>query len=292
VTPPASSPAARLAQLVPAIVAGTAFGCADVMTKIALQDHAGVLTFASLRGMVGVTLLYALLKIGETPVPLTPRARWLSIGMGVIFACNTFCLFSAIQTVEVPIAILTYFAYPLLTGLAAAALGVEKLGMRGALAAAAAFLGLALMIGAHPGGVVPAGVAFALLASCCQTSILLVTRTKLAGADARWISLYTLATTTAIFILIALAWWSPEPPQTPLGWSALIGSGAAAAVALRALLYSTSRIGPFRTALFMNLEPLLATIGSAIFLSEVITPLQALGGTVMIAALIAFQMRR
>jgi drug/metabolite transporter (DMT)-like permease len=214
------------------------------------------------------------------------------MGMGVIFACNTFCLFSAIRTVEVPIAILTYFAYPLLTGLAAAALGVEKLGMRGALTAAVAFLGLALMIGAHPSGVVPLGIAFALAASCCQTSILLMTRTKLAGADPRLVSLYTLATTTAIFILIESAWWNPQPPQTPLGWSALVGSGAAAAVALRALLYSTSRIGPFRTALFMNLEPLLATIGSAVVLGEMITPLQALGGAVMIGALVAFQMRR
>jgi drug/metabolite transporter (DMT)-like permease len=55
---------------------------------------------------------------------------------------------------------------------------------------------------------------------------------------------------------------------------------------------STVRIGPFRTALFMNLEPLLATIGSALFLGEVVTPLQALGGAVMIAALMAFQLRR
>jgi drug/metabolite transporter (DMT)-like permease len=51
-------------------------------------------------------------------------------------------------------------------------------------------------------------------------------------------------------------------------------------------------IGPFRTALLMNLEPLLATIGSAIFLGEAVTPLQAVGGAVMIAALVMFQLRR
>jgi len=51
-------------------------------------------------------------------------------------------------------------------------------------------------------------------------------------------------------------------------------------IAVLMIFISTARIGPFRTALFMNLEPLLATIGSAIFLNEVITPLQALGGSV------------
>jgi drug/metabolite transporter (DMT)-like permease len=39
----------------------------------------------------------------------------------------------------------------------------------------------------------------------------------------------------------------------------------------------------------MNRKPLLATIGSAILLGEVITPLQALSGAVMIAALVVFQ---
>jgi drug/metabolite transporter (DMT)-like permease len=52
------------------------------------------------------------------------------------------------------------------------------------------------------------------------------------------------------------------------------------------------RIGPFRTALFMNLEPLLTAIGSAFVLGEVLTPLQALGGGGMLAALVMFQLRR
>jgi len=55
---------------------------------------------------------------------------------------------------------------------------------------------------------------------------------------------------------------------------------------------SVGRIGPFRTALFMNLEPLLAAILGVVVLGEVLTPLQMLGGAVMIIALVAFQMRR
>jgi drug/metabolite transporter (DMT)-like permease len=38
----------------------------------------------------------------------------------------------AIRIITVPVAILTYFIYPLLTGLAAAATGIEKLTWRGA----------------------------------------------------------------------------------------------------------------------------------------------------------------
>jgi drug/metabolite transporter (DMT)-like permease len=42
----------------------------------------------------------------------------------------------------------------------------------------------------------------------------------------------------------------------------------------------------------MNLEPPLTVVGSALFLGDVITPLQACGAAVMIAALVAFQLRR
>jgi drug/metabolite transporter (DMT)-like permease len=42
----------------------------------------------------------------------------------------------------------------------------------------------------------------------------------------------------------------------------------------------------------MNLEPMVATLGSALVLGEVITPLQTLGAAVMIGALVVFQARR
>ena len=68
--------------------------------------------------------------IGATPKPLTTPARHLSLFIGLLFAGNVFFLFKAIEAMEVPLAILTYFTYPLLTGLAAAAFGIERLGAR------------------------------------------------------------------------------------------------------------------------------------------------------------------
>jgi len=71
-----------------------------------------------------------------------------------------------------------------------------------------------------------------------------------------------------------------------------LGISAGVTTGLLGVFASTVRIGPFRTALFMNLEPLLTTVGSALFLAEVLTPLQTLGGAVMLAALVMFQLRR
>jgi hypothetical protein len=109
-------------------------------------------------------------------VAYTSRQRWIALGVGVLFAGIVFGLFKAIELVTVPVAILSYFIYPLLTGIIGALIGIDKLGWRGAAAAIVAFCGLALIVGAQPGTVALSGVAFALGAGCLRTAVLLIAR--------------------------------------------------------------------------------------------------------------------
>src|SRR5215470_10655868 len=276
----------------PVLLGATSFACADVLSKIVLKAGADVLTMSAVRGALGLAMLFVWLRLFPPTGAFSPRARWISLGLGLLFAGNVFLLFKSIEQIEVPVAILTYFVYPLLTGLAAAATGLEKLSWRGVVAAVVAFLGLALMIGAHPQGLALAGILAALAAACCRVVLLLTTRALLQNADARMITWYSMLSSTALFVVIVLATRNWQPPATAAGWIAMVALGVAVTGGILGVFASTARIGPFRTALFMNLEPLLATIGSALFLHEIITPLQALGGAAMIAALVAFQLRR
>ena len=155
------------------------------------------------------------------------------------------------------------------------------------LCAIVAFCGLALLIEAHPAGSAVVGVAYAVGAAGCRTAVLLVTRAYLVGADAR---LTTLAS-TAIFLVASFAQQAWNLPHSGLAWTYLV----ALSFAMTAILFiflSTVRIGAFRTAVIMHLEPLTATILSALMLGQVITPVQALGMIIMLAGLIAFQVWR
>jgi probable blue pigment (indigoidine) exporter len=287
-TPRAGS---RLAQIGPALLGASSFACADVLSKVVLNAGADVLTLSAIRGVLGVAILYGWLRFNPRP-DFPPRAKWIALGLGVLFAGNVFLLFKAFETVTVPIAIITYFVYPLLTGLAAAATGLEKITWRGAVAALVAFLGLMLTIGAHPTALAVVGILAALAAAVCRVVMLLVTRATLQGTDALQITWYSMISSTMLFVAAALVAWHFQPPATTLGWVCLVALSVAIMMGILGVFSSTGRIGPFRTALFMNLEPLLVTIGSALFLGEFITPLQAFGGAVMIAALVAFQLRR
>ena len=287
-----STPHSGPAQIGPAVLGASSFACADVLSKVVLLDGADALTMSVLRAVLGVAFLFAWLKLAPPRGAFTARATWVSLGIGVLFAGNVFLLFKAFEVVEVPIAILTYFVYPLLTGLVAAASGLERVTWRGAAAAVAAFLGLALMIGAHPTTLATVGIVAALGAALCRVVILLVTRALLSGAEPLRITWYSLLSSTAVFLVAVLATGNWQPPATMVGWLALVVLSVAVTTGLLGVFASTVRIGPFRTALFMNLEPLLTAIGSALFLAEVLTPLQALGGGIMLAALVMFQLRR
>jgi probable blue pigment (indigoidine) exporter len=277
--------------LAPGVAAAVVLGVSDVLVKIIVAARVDVLTMLSFRSVIGIVFMTAWLRFGPKP-SIDARGRWISLGIGVLFTVLIYCLFKAIELNDVPTAILTYFAYPLLTGLGAAATGLERLSWQGVACALTAFGGLAIMIGAHPAGLALGGIAYALAAASCRTGVLIVTRAYLVGADARLTTWYSVIAQTVIFVALSSVTRTWHPPQTDAGWAALVGMSLATTAGIVFIFVSTMRVGPFRTALIMNLEPLIAMLGSALVLGDLITPLQALGSGIMLAALVAFQLWR
>lgn len=282
----------RLHDLGPGLIGAVGFACSDIFGKVALAAGADVLTLLTVRGVIGVGFLLLWRRLGRPALSHSPRGTWIAIGLGILFVPNVYGLFKAIQVVDVPTAVLTYFSYPLLTGLAAAVLGLETLGWKGVLAAVTAFFGLAVMIGAHSGQLSVDGVSWALLAAVCRTAMLLITRAELNDADPRLTAWYSIVSSTLLLGTISVVTQTWHVPHTTVGWVAFLAIGVTTTGGLLAMFTSTRRIGPFRTALLSNLEPLLATVFSILLLGDVLAPVQAVGGIVMLAAVAVFQLRR
>ncbi|MBI3515428.1 MAG: DMT family transporter [Proteobacteria bacterium] len=281
-----------LAAVLPGVAAALAFGVSNVLGKVAFQDGADVLALVAFRSVLGIGLLWGWLRLGPPAPRHSRRARWIALGLGVLFAANVYGVFGAIRVIPVPVAVLAYFIYPLLTGIGAALTGLERLSWQGALAALVAFAGLALMIGAQPGELAVAGLLFAFGAALCRTAMLLITRASLTGADPRLTTWYSMLSSGAVLVAACLLTREWHGPDGALGWAAFVGASVTTTIAILALFASTARIGPFRTAFLMNLEPVVSTVLSLAFLGDSISGLQLLGGAAMIAALCAFQLRR
>jgi drug/metabolite transporter (DMT)-like permease len=92
------------------------------------------------------------------------------------------------------------------------------------------------------------------------------------------------------FIAGSAAAGSLNMPQTAVGWIGLLVVSVGTTAGTFLLFVSVTRIGPFRSALIMQIEPLTATILGAVLVGELITPIQAAGGIIMLGALTAFQL--
>jgi drug/metabolite transporter (DMT)-like permease len=285
----ASGARERLSALWPGLIAATSFGVCDTLVKLVLAAGIDVLTLALVRGVVGVAILFAYLRLGAPPLPANARERAFALALGVLFAAIVYGLFGAIDRITVPVAVLTYFIYPLLTGIGGALFGVERIGWQGLVAAIIAFCGLALTIETYPQHLSLVGLGLAGGAALCRAAFLLIARRELQELDPRLTTWYSLISSTAIFAIAAAATSNWPTSHDVGGWLLAGVVGVGTAIAILTLYMSTIRIGPFRSALIMNLEPLLATVLSAPLLGQVITPIQALGAAIMLAALVAFQ---
>ena len=283
---------AGLVALLPAICAALSFSVTDILLKVVYASGMDVLTLVSLRGVLVVVFFWAWLRVSPPVRRHPPRQRRIALWLGLLFAMVMLGLVASVSLLPVSIAILAYFIYPLLTGIGAALTGVERLGWRPLLTALTAFAGLALMLGVNLSELAPLGLACAFGAAVCRVVSLLATRAYLAGTDARLTTWYAMLPSTALFLLLWVGFGAWNPPRTTAGWLAFAVVSACSTLSTLLIYMSTNTVGPFRTALAMNLEPLVTALLSVWLLGEVLTPVQLIGAGVMIGSLCAFQFVR
>jgi probable blue pigment (indigoidine) exporter len=284
--------AARLGELWPGVTAALSFSAADILAKVVFASGMDVVTMVTLRGVLVLPIIFVWLRFRPPLLWHTPRQRAFALLVGLVFTATQYSLMLAISLLPVSIAILAYFAYPLLTGIAGGITGVDRLGWRALLTAAAAFLGLALMLGSGFHQLSAPGIVWALAAAGFRTVSLLLTRAYLNGTDARVTTWYSMLPSTLLFLLGAVAAADWQTPGDLSGWAAFVGASMGITLSTLLIYVSTNRVGPFRTAFIMNLEPLVTTILSMLLLAELLTPVQALGATVMLVSLCVFQFVR
>ncbi len=291
-TSTAVHPNARLGEFWPGITAALSFSGVDILIKFVYASGMDVMTLLSLRGILIVAFMALWLRLRRPMRMHTQRERWIALAIGILFGGTMFGLLMAISLLPVSVAILAYFTYPLFTGIAGAVTGVDRLGAPALLTALAAFAGLTLILGAEFTHLSTAGIAWALGASSARVVSLLMTRAWLNGTDPRLTTWYSMLPSTALFLAGSAVLGSWNTPQTLFGWAAFVGVSAGSTLSTLLIYMSTNRIGPFRTAFLMNLEPLVTTMLSLALLNEVLSGPQLLGAAIMLVSLCVFQFVR
>lgn len=274
------------------LICALCYGSAVVLARFAFEDGSNAATVVSVRCAFAALAIGAALGIGGGQRRTTGRERALLLGLGVIFALGVFSFYKAIEILRVPLAILVFYVNPLIIGVFGGLAGFERLSGRILLFALVSFVGLGLATGASPDAVDATGIAYALLAAAFTAAVLVVSTHRLSHVHAKSRTFWMMLTTSAVVTAGTLAGDALMWPRSTPGLWAVAGVCVLYAIGLVALFTSATRIGPLRTGLVMNLEPVVAISGSWLLLGQGLTPAQLTGGVLVIAGVIGAQMSR
>jgi drug/metabolite transporter (DMT)-like permease len=271
--------------------------------------------FAAILGWV----ILALSPAGRRSLAtLTPRRVAVIVVLGLIFVGNTGTYTAALQTVPVGLVAIITYLYPALVAVVSIRYARRLEGRRAWLALTLSTTGVVLAVGGIPAGAdIPvSGLVLAFLCPIFYTVWIVATArlrgerpdgtgapigatppaatgpddaaAATEGPDAlAMAALMTTVTAVAAAGLSVLVGADPSPGAVPRGaWLAAFGFGAFSAIALVAFLGGTKRIGAARAGLVSTIEPVYTIVLATILLGEVLTPIQALGGLLVVCGVL------
>lgn len=225
-----------------------AFAVGPVGARLAFEDGSDTLTVVALRGVVAAALMALLVLLLRQAFRLDRRASPWTLACGALQGVAVYWFLGSVALVPVGVAVLVFFTHPFLLAAFAHWRGTERLTARKAMLMAAAFGGLALVIGPELAGIDMTGLALAALSSVAIGGMILCIGRALAHASSTQVNLYaTLASTIAIgLVATLLAAWSP--PAGATGWLGILAAGLGVGLGLLAFFAALRHLGMVRAA--------------------------------------------
>jgi drug/metabolite transporter (DMT)-like permease len=269
-----------------------AFACNSALASVAYRSGATALSVVTYRTVFGAVVLFVLMHIWQQPLRLPLRSRVAAIGLGLLIAGYSYALLAAVERIPVALAILAFYTYPLMVGVASAVLGHERLTPAVLVALLVSLVGLGLALDIGSGQLDPIGVAFAVGAAALFTVLLLINRRLVGQSDSRAVSFHMMATAAVLYLALDLVLQRFPVPQDTTGLLAFLGVGVFHAFAFITLFIVTSRIGNTRAALIMNTEPITSVFLGTVLLGQSMKLSQLAGAALVIAAIVFTDWRR
>jgi len=231
----------------------------------------------------------------ERPAGMT-RARLLvtALGLGALgYATQATLYFSALQRVDASLVALVLYTYPALVTVAAALLGRERLtaGRSAALAGAAGGT-LLVLLGAGGFGFDPVEVVLALGAAVTYTVYILVADTVVHRLSPVVLAALVMTGASAALAVRAVLTGGTDFGFGSAGcvWIACVAV-VSTVVAMLAFFAGLRRTGPSTAAILSTFEPVVTTALAALTLNEFLTPVQLVGGLVVLSSVAVLQLR-
>lgn len=272
-----------------ALLFATVMSIVAILTQMAFAGGSNTLTVVAIRNVVGTTILAGFLAASRLPMRLPPRQRAIALGIGLVLGLNNLFINMAIEMMPVPVAILSFYTYPVWTAIWAWLRRTEPFRIGSAFGVLLAFAGLGLTLGVAPEAPNLLGVVFGLLAAISWSAVMALSAAYLPDTNTHARTMYMLVSASLAFVVLLLASGSFALPEGTKGIAALAGLPFVYALGMVGMLWVTQGLGPMRASFFMNIEPVSTLTLAAVFLGQSLTGLQLVGAALVIVSLVVFR---
>lgn len=258
-----------------------------LIANMALKEGIDVNTVNAVRYFIAIVLLFIFYKSGRKTLKLPPRERYKALALGIPVFMIGIGYLGATQYIPVSLAVLIFYTAPFFVAIVTRFTENEPITIIRMLAIIIAFIGLSLALEIRSVNTLDwRGIIFGFVASIGGTGFVTFSSLTLRTADSQKVNFHCLAAGAVLFAAFLLITGGPTNAISPPGLLKLIISGVLLAFAYVTFFNGLEIIGPFKTSMLMNMEPIFTIILAAILLGERLSPLQLAGAGLVIAGII------
>jgi drug/metabolite transporter (DMT)-like permease len=285
------SPAAKplLVGSVLALVSAITFALNMVLAGMSYHHGANIHALNLSRAGLFFGCLAIYIVTTRTPLTLPPRIRVSAILVGALLCGEMYVLLGAIQTIQVALAVLIFYTYPMLVAMIHWITGKERFSPIALLLLVCGFSGLVFVLITAPVQPDTLGIVYSVLAALVMTAMLITSESSLRAYNNQVVLLHSLAVVVVIVLLLSVTIVDINWPATRTGWAVFTGSTVFYVIATFTLFKAVSIVGPLRTAIIDNTAPVWAIVFGYLLLGEVLNGWQIVGVAIVIAAVITLQ---
>lgn len=278
--------------VVMAMLVGVSFAANTTLAAVSYTGGATPLAVLLARSTVAFIVLYIVLAARGLPRGLSPERRRGALFLGCIFAGYSYGVLVAIKHLPVGLVVATFYIFPIFVGVVEWWSGRHAYSTRTAIALVIAFTGIVLALDLFGAPVHRLGMALCLLGAIGVTVVMTLSPRVRGTGDSRPVTLHMLGMALAIFYLVAAVHGGVALPQTTFAWVGFIGSPLFYTFGIIMLFVVIGRIGPVKTSLAMNIEPVTSVLLGFLVLDQRLGPQQLLGIALVVAAVLLVESAR
>jgi drug/metabolite transporter (DMT)-like permease len=275
-------------------ILGSSLGYATLpnLGKMALDAGVGVLPLLTWRFAIGATLVWLVLFATGGAIP-SKNVRLPLVGLGALYATNSFAFMAALKWMPASLASLVFFTYPAVVVILARIFIGEPFTTRRLTSLILALIGCSLTAGVWLQGGDLRGLLL-MLASVLVIAVFIVASHPVLKASPELGGSAVILTATAVVTaaVTALATNFAIPGGARVLVIIFLLGALSTALPVTLFLVGIKWIGPARAAVFSTMEPVFTVILAGLLLGERLSPLQMLGGALILFAVIWLRLEK